>query len=66
MGQSDYCDIITIVNDKLIYFISSDGKTLLFISTNKLIHKIQSEAGVEKENILLEGNYIYKCFTDRV
>lgn len=66
MGQSDYCGIITIVRDKSICFISSDGKTSIFVSTSKLTQKIKSGVGVERENILLEGNCIYKCFTDNI
>lgn len=66
MGQLDYCGIITIVRNKSISFISSDGKTSIFVPTSKLIYKIKLRVGVEKTNILLEGNCIYKCFRDSI
>lgn len=66
MGQHDYFDIITIVRNKSIYFISSDGKTSIFVSTSKLMYTIKLGVTVEKEIMLSEGNAIYKSFTGSI
>lgn len=66
MEQHDYFDIITIVRNKSIYFISSDGKTSIFVSTSKLTYKIKLGVRVEEEILLSEGNAIYKSFTGSI